>query len=107
MALIFDDPDAPGGLFVHWVLYNISPEMDGLPEGYQAGESVLSGRTSFGPNEFGGPCPPVGRTHTYYFRLYALDDVLDLTAGATRAQLIDAMRGHILAETELTGRFGR
>lgn len=107
LALIMDDPDASGGMFVHWVLYNLPPDMNGLPENYKPGADVGVGRKSSGRPGYSGPCPPVGDTHRYYFRLYALDSRLDLTSGATRAQVIDAMREHVLAETELIGQFGR
>ena len=107
LALILDDPDAPSGLFVHWVLYNLPPNMNGLPENYSPGDGVHSGRNSLGQTGYSGPCPPGGETHHYYFRLYALDKTLELTSGATRAQVIDALQGHVLAETELIGLYGR
>jgi hypothetical protein len=107
LVLIMDDPDAPSGLFVHWVLYNIPPELQGLPEGITPDGDIRVGRSSFGQGGYGGPCPPKGGTHRYYFRLYALDQKLDLGNGATRTQVVDAMQKHILAQTELMGLFGR
>jgi Raf kinase inhibitor-like YbhB/YbcL family protein len=107
LTLIFDDPDAPSGLFTHWVLYNLPADLDGLPENYRPSGDVRVGRSSTGEARYSGPCPPRGSTHHYYFRLYALDQALDLGTGASRQQVITAMDGHILAETELIGLFGR
>jgi Raf kinase inhibitor-like YbhB/YbcL family protein len=110
-ALICDDPDAPRGVFSHWVIYNLSPEIDALPEGqrqgHQALESGMQGRNDFGNDGYDGPCPPVGSEHMYYFRLFALDTVLDITAGATRQQIIDSIQGHILERTDIQGAFKR
>jgi Raf kinase inhibitor-like YbhB/YbcL family protein len=110
-ALIADDPDAPVGVWVHWVLYNVPANMTELPEGVEKQERLASGATE-GRNDFrrigyGGPCPPPGKPHRYYFKLYALDTKLALKAGATKAELEDAMKGHILGETEIMGRYGR
>lgn len=110
LALIVDDPDAPNGVFVHWVLYNVSPERRALDEGISpgnVGDVGSEGRNNFGDQGYGGPCPPTGPAHTYYFRLYALDAPLELPAGATRAQVLEAIDGHVLAHTEMQGRFGR
>ena len=110
LALIVDDPDAPNGVFTHWVLYNISPERRALGEGLSpgnVGDIAVEGRNNFGNQQYGGPCPPTGPEHTYYFRLYALDAPLDLPAGATRAQLLEATKGHVLDHTEMQGRYGR
>jgi hypothetical protein len=111
LALIFDDPDAPMGTWVHWVLYNLRSERDGLPEdvdpeGINLSDGGVQGTNSWGRTGYGGPCPPSG-THRYYFRLYALDTILDLGPGATRNQLTRAMEGHVLAEAELMGRFSK
>jgi Raf kinase inhibitor-like YbhB/YbcL family protein len=111
LALIVEDPDAPGGTFDHWVLFNISPEVRELPEAMQAGTSLAGMATVWGVNSFGrssydGPCPPSG-THHYYFRLYALDTTLNLEAGATKEQVLAAMEGHILAQAELMGTYIR
>ncbi len=110
LALICDDPDAPVGTWVHWVLFNIPAGENGIqPE--VAPEATLPNGAKHGTNDFrrlgyGGPCPP-GGTHRYFFKLYALDTVLSLESGATKAQLEDAMRGHILAEAQLMGKYKR
>jgi hypothetical protein len=110
LALVCDDPDAPQGTFVHWVLYNLPADLAALPEGAfqrptfeQAG---LQGKNDFGKTGYGGPCPP-GGTHRYYFTLYALDQPLPLGAGATKSQVLQAIAGHVLAETQLMGRYRR
>jgi hypothetical protein len=110
-ALIVDDPDAPMGTFVHWVVYNLPPTTRQLPEG-AAGSGDLRDRGMQGVNDFsksgyGGPCPPPGKPHRYFFRLYALDSKLNLKAGARRAEVDRAMKGHVLAQAELMGLFGR
>jgi hypothetical protein len=110
LALIVDDPDAPGQIFVHWVLYDLPPEIHQLPKGLPA-EPTLSaggvqGKNDFGNLGYGGPCPPSG-IHRYFFRLYALDRELELKSGATKAQLEAAMNGHIVATAELVGRYSR
>jgi Raf kinase inhibitor-like YbhB/YbcL family protein len=110
-ALIADDPDAPAGTWVHWVLYDLPPATRELPEKVPT-EAVLTsgarqGKNDFGRTGYGGPCPPRGPAHRYYFRLYALDVKTQLRAGATRAELEAAIEGHILAQVELMGRYGR
>lgn len=110
LALLMDDPDAPGEVpFSHWVLYNLPINFRGLPENFQPGADFVGerGRNSMGKIRYEGPCPPMGETHRYFFRLYAVDIQLELGEGATRAQVIDALRGHILEETELSVTFGR
>ncbi|MGJ3248935.1 MAG: YbhB/YbcL family Raf kinase inhibitor-like protein [Elainellaceae cyanobacterium] len=109
LALIADDPDAPSGTFVHWVLYNMPPDVQQLSEG--ATDSIAStggvqGKSDFGKQGYGGPCPP-GGTHRYFFKLYALDTKLDLEPGATKADVVKAMEGHILANAELMARYSR
>jgi hypothetical protein len=110
-ALVMEDPDAPRRTFVHWVLYDLPASERELPEGIASQGPLPSGarqgRNDFGRFGYGGPCPPPGTPHRYYFRLYALDTRLDLKAGATRAQVDRAMRGHILAEAELMARYRR
>lgn len=110
-VLIADDPDAPGGTWVHWVLYNLPLDLRGLSEGVPAKERVLDeaihGLTDFKRIGYGGPCPPPGKPHRYYFKLYALDVVLDLKPHATKAQVLEGCKGHVLAEAQLMGRFGR
>jgi len=103
-ALIVDDPDAPGGTFVHWVLYNLAASTIRLAEGSREG---TAGDNDFGKRGFGGPCPPPGAPHHYRFHLYALDSPVDLAPGATAEQLRAALTGHILAEGVLTGTFQR
>ncbi|MGC9398942.1 MAG: YbhB/YbcL family Raf kinase inhibitor-like protein [Anaerolineae bacterium] len=109
-ALICDDPDAPMGTWVHWVLYNIPADARGLPEGVPARENLddgsLHGKNSWGRRDYGGPCPP-GGTHRYFFKLYALDTTLDLGSGASKKQLLNAMEGHVLAQAELMGTYRR
>ena len=110
LALICDDPDAPVGTWVHWVLFNIPADVTALPAGLPA-DATLKNGARHGKNDFrklgyGGPCPP-GGTHRYYFKLYALDTVLTLESGSTKAQLLAAMKGHILAEGQLMGRYKR
>jgi len=109
-ALICDDPDAPIGTWVHWVVYNIPDNVTALPENVPPHKSVmgniLQGMTDFRRIGYGGPCPPRG-THRYYFKIYALDTMLNLPAGATKRELLRAMEGHILTEGQLMGRYGR
>jgi len=110
LALICDDPDAPVGNWVHWVLFNLPPETTELPEHVSAAKQLsggaLQGINDFRKTGYGGPCPP-GGTHRYYFKLYALDIILDLPAGSSKAKLERAMREHILAEAHLMGRYSR
>jgi Raf kinase inhibitor-like YbhB/YbcL family protein len=110
-ALIVDDPDAPVGTWVHWVLYNLPAATKDLPEGVEKKEEVangaLQGRNDFRRIGYGGPCPPPGTQHRYFFKLYALDRKLDLKAAATKAELERAMKGHVLAEAQLMGKYGR
>lgn len=110
-ALIMDDPDAPGGAFTHWVLYNLPAEATRLEEGVPAAEEMENGarhgQNSFGSAHYGGPCPPAGPSHRYQFTLYALDAPTGLAAGASKQRLLDAMQGHILARGTLTGRYQR
>jgi Raf kinase inhibitor-like YbhB/YbcL family protein len=110
LALIVDDPDAPGKTFVHWVLYDIPATARALPDNVAAEGNLpsgsLQGKNDFGKLGYGGPCPP-GGTHRYFFKLYALDTKLGLESGATKAQVLVSMDGHILAEAELMGRYQR
>jgi hypothetical protein len=110
LALICDDPDAPVGTWVHWVLFNIPADVTALPAGIPA-DAALKNGARHGKNDFrklgyGGPCPP-GGTHRYFFKLYALDTLLTLESGSTKAQLLAAMKGHILAEGQLMGKYKR
>lgn len=111
LALIADDPDAPVGTFVHWVLYDLPATARELPEGVPATAELATGGRQ-GTNDFrrmgyGGPCPPPGKPHRYFIRLYALDHRLDLPAGARRQQVDQAMKGHILEQAEVMGRYQR
>jgi hypothetical protein len=105
LALIVDDPDAPMGTWVHWVAWNIGPGTKEIPEN-SAPQGALQGTNDFKKQSYGGPCPPSG-THRYFFKLYALDASLPLKAGATKAQLEEAMKGHVLAQAELVGLYRR
>lgn len=106
-ALIMDDPDAPVGSWDHWIVFNLPADARALDEGLAPGDAPATfGGNSWGRSDYGGPCPPSG-THRYFFKLYALDTVLDLGAGAGKSQLQAAMQGHVLAEAELMGTFSR
>lgn len=109
LALILDDPDAPAGVWNHWLLWDIPATMSGLEENLHPQKPILSGTNDFGKPGYGGPCPPKGHgMHRYFFRLFALDvGTLGLSAGARRAQLDRAMDRHILAKAEYMGRFER
>ena len=110
-ALIADDPDAPVGTWTHWIIWNIPPHNTGLlksvPKDETLGDGTRQGRNDFKRIGYGGPCPPPGRPHRYFFKLYALNAKLDLRAGANRNELEQAMKGHVLAQGELMGKFGR
>ena len=110
LALIADDPDAPVGVWVHWVLYNLPASSRGLPEAVPSDAELADGsrhgRNSWRRLGYGGPCPPRG-THRYFFKLYALDTMPDLAAGADKKQLLKAMEGRILAQAELMGTYAR
>lgn len=109
-SLISDDPDAPRGTWVHWVAFNIPPGLTKLEENVKREKESKNGMRQ-GNNDwpkigYGGPCPPSG-THRYYFKLYALDAMLDLNPGATKADLLKAQAGHVLAEAQLMGKYKR
>lgn len=105
LVLINDDPDAPAGTWVHWTVWNISPQTTGIEEDSVPAGSVES-VTSFGKPGYGGPCPPSG-THRYFFKLYALDTTLDVDSSTTKQDLEKAMEDHILAQAELIGLYSR
>jgi len=105
LVLICSDPDAVGGEWIHWLVWNIGPKINSIAENSVPAGAVL-GTTSFGQSGYGGPCPPSG-VHRYYFKLYALDIILSLGPEAEMEQLTQALSGHILAEAELLGRYGR
>jgi Raf kinase inhibitor-like YbhB/YbcL family protein len=118
LALICDDPDAPMGTWTHWLLFNLPADLMELKPGMPAAETVtvkakaggaveaMQGKNDFGKLGYGGPCPPSG-THHYHFRLYALDGALNLKPGAKRAELLGAMKGHVLGQGRLMGTYSR
>jgi len=102
LALIMDDPDAPGGTFDHWIVWNIDPKTTAIAEGQSP--KGITGRNGFGKDGYGGPCPPSGE-HRYYFKLYALDMTLNLPPSSKKADLEKAMKGHTLADAQMMGRY--
>lgn len=112
-ALVVDDPDAPGGTFVHWVMYAIDSSASGLPSGVPIDAEVttpisaLQGTNDFRRIGYGGPCPPPGPAHGYVFKLYALDSASSLPSGASKPVLLEALKGHVLEEARLLGKYGR
>lgn len=111
LPMICDDPDALAGVFSHWVLYNLPTSRnfleEGLPSKAQLDRGGTQGRNDFGEIGYGGPCPPRGETHRYFFRFYALDEELDLPSGATRQQVLDQIEEHTLGSTEYIGAYAR
>src|SRR5881392_4463329 len=113
LALTADDPDAPAGTWVHWVLYNLPGTVSHLPENVPKTETLpdlggaLQGRTDFRRPGYGGPCPPPGPAHRYFFKLYALDAPLKLQAGATKRDVEAAMQGRVLGTAQLMGTYAR
>ena len=103
LVLIVDDPDAPRGLFTHWIIWNIDPKTTRVAEN-SAPAAGVQGTNDFGKRNYGGPCPPSG-THRYFFKIFALDTKLELKPNARRAELDAVMRGHVLAQGELMGRY--
>jgi Raf kinase inhibitor-like YbhB/YbcL family protein len=108
-ALIADDPDAPGGTWVHWVIYDLPPDVNALAENAAKSppDNARQGVNDFKQIGYGGPCPPPGKPHHYHFKIYALDTMIDLPPGATKAELLAAMNGHVLARGELIGIYRR
>jgi hypothetical protein len=110
LALIVDDPDAPGGTFVHWVLYNLPADTRNLSQGIPNQPTLanigMQGKNSFNKFGYSGPCPP-SDTHRYFFKVYALDQILELESGKTKEQVLQAIEGHVLAEGELIGHYRR
>lgn len=107
LALIMDDPDVPphirkDRMWIHWVIYNIDPQTEFIEEG--VGDIATQGQNTSGQNHYEGPCPP-DREHRYFFKIYALDALLNLSEGATKEELLKAMQGHIIAQAELIGRY--
>ena len=108
LALIVDDPDAPSGDWVHWVVYNLPAGTSAIKEGAaDLPASALQGVNDFRKRGYGGPCPPPGKPHRYFFKLFALDAQVDLQRGASKRDLLAAMEGHIVAQSELVGTYGR
>lgn len=110
IVLIVDDPDAPMGTWVHWIVYDIPPQIESISESQPTSETLdngaKQGMTSFKKVGYGGPCPPNG-THRYFFKLYALDSKLNLAPGKTKKIIEEAMKGHVLSQTELVGTYSR
>ena len=104
LVLIADDPDAPSGLFTHWLVWNIPPQTSSIAEG--SAPKGVQGANDFGKSGYRGPCPPPG-THRYLFKIFALDRELELRSGAKRSQVDAAMKGHVIAQGELVGRYAR
>ena len=111
LALICDDPDAPRGTWVHWVLFDLRGDAHELPEHTPPDATLANGaqqgKNDFGKLGYGGPAPPPGKAHRYFFKLYALDANLKLPAGATKDQVVKAMQGHVLGEARLLGKYQR
>lgn len=113
LVLVLEDPDAPGGTFTHWLVYDLTPDVTSIPGAVPADGAVeeptplRQGRNGFGEIGYGGPCPPGGETHRYVFRLLALDTELGLEQGADRGTLAEAVAGHVLAEARLEATYGR
>jgi Raf kinase inhibitor-like YbhB/YbcL family protein len=110
-ALLVDDPDAPVGNWNHWTMWNASPSVRGLPEGVskepRLPDGSHQGRNDFRKTGYNGPCPPPGKPHRYYFKLFALDVMVELKPGSSKKELEAAMQGHVLAQTQWMGRYGR
>lgn len=111
LVLLVDDPDAPSGTFDHWIVWNIPPSIHELSEGakelFDREFQVKQGINGFQQKKYRGPCPPPGKIHHYYFKLYALDTLLDLNEGASKSDVEQAMKGHIVEEAELIGTYQR
>ena len=110
--MICDDPDAPGGTWTHWIVWNIPAQTSSLPEAVPASQETIAGGARQGKNDFGrigygGPCPPPGKPHRYFFRLFALGAMLDVKPGASRSEMESAMKPHVLARAEWMGLFKR
>ncbi len=110
-ALLCEDPDAPRGIWTHWVLFNLPADKTNLSEGVPAEKELAGGarqgKNDFGKIGYGGPSPPKGTPHHYHFKVFALDTTLNLPAGATRQQVLDAIKGHVLAQGQVMGVYGR
>lgn len=113
LALVMDDPDAPGGVFDHWIIWNLPAETDKIPENVPSGERVdslggaLQGKNGMGNVGYNGPCPPSGPSHNYRFKVYALDEELELNPGVSKKDLEREMEEHVLAKDKIVGTYGR
>jgi Raf kinase inhibitor-like YbhB/YbcL family protein len=109
LALIMDDRDAPGGVFTHWVIFNLpagsTQLVEAIPTDPELPSGALQGNNDLGHTGYGGPCPPPGSPHRYRFTLYAVDETLELGPGASRSQVLQALEGHLLAQGQLTGTY--
>ncbi len=110
LAMICDDPDAPGGMFVHWVIYNIPPNIQQFAENIAHVERLsfgaIQGKNDFGMIGYGGPCPPKG-VHRYFFRLFALDETLEMGPGSSKDRLLEEMNGHLIGTCQIIGKYKR
>lgn len=106
LVLILDDPDAPAGVWNHWIVWNISPTVGKIEEN-SAPEGAIQGKNDFDKNEYGGPCPPPGKPHRYRFKVFALDRELSLSENSSQKDVEEAIKDHILAQAELVGIYGR
>jgi len=107
-VIIMDDPDAPVGTWVHWVLYNIPPNINELPEGADINNfGAKQGKNSWGKNSYGGPCPPPGKPHRYFFKIYALDISTDFPEGLTKEEVLEKIENHIISRAEIMGYYKR
>ena len=111
LAILCDDPDAPAGDWVHWVVFNLAPDVRALPENVARDARLpggaVQGVNDYARNGYDGPCPPPGQTHRYFYTVFALDVRLALAAGARKKDLVEAMRGHVLAQGALMGTYSR
>jgi Raf kinase inhibitor-like YbhB/YbcL family protein len=106
LAVVMDDPDAPGGTYDHWLVWNIPGDRNHIPEHWKLEDGVMSGINGAGNRGYAGPCPPAG-VHHYIFKVYALDAALELPEETGKKELEEAMQGHILSQGELVGTYGR
>ncbi len=108
--MICDDPDAPAGTWVHWVVYNIPENInelsENIPNNKLLTDGIMQGKNDFGKYGYGGPCPPSG-THRYFFKLYALDTMITIQDDVIKSVLLESMKGHILAQGELEGKYSK
>jgi Raf kinase inhibitor-like YbhB/YbcL family protein len=111
LAIICDDPDAPSTTWDHWIIFNIDPLKGGIQEAVskerRLPEGEIHGKNSWGRSDYGGPCPPPGNPHRYFFKLYALDTRLSLSPGSSKSELLESMKKHILDKAQLMGIYGR